>query len=447
MPRDSESTRQDHVKGEENIDPAGDPLPGPVSVTATAATAAAAAAMTATAATTHPLSSPTSSLFNSYTTSTLHPPPAHTPKLSLIERYLHLTALTPTTFTNTYAFWQFAKARGIYGGEIIGQCIVAAAATVADAFWLHSIHSYFVLAGDAKIPITYEVTNVRTGRSFATREVKALQRGQPIAVLMASFQCTSPTKNRAAGAVAPLEWEAAMPEVPKPWELPSEQEKIKQAEAALVSLPKTIAQKKTANPGDPSIAADVAALASIHSILRRLRLRLERDPFEWRALGPWGDSPDAPTETRKVRYWVRARERLSPVSSSGIPHAQHAALAYLTDNWFIGTVVRVNPAATSWKNLAMMVSLDHTVYFHAGFDTRVDEAPGNHGHDHDHGWLLTEMDAPWVAHGRSVVTQRVWRASDGRLLATCFQEGLVRFKDADSSGEIREDRSSRSSKL
>ena len=424
MPRDSESTREDHVKGEENIDPAGGPVPAsaePAGTMTTTTAATAATPTTSTSTSTSPSRS-FSALVNSYNTSTLHPPP-DIPKLSLIERYLHLTALTPTTFTNTYAFLKVAAARGIYGGEIIGQCIVAAAATVAEAFWLHSMHSYFVLPGDPKIPITYEVTNVRTGRSFATREVKALQRGQPIAVLMASFQRPpAPSKNRAVP-----EWQIAMPEVPKPWELPSEQDKIKQAEAALASLCDSIAQKKMADPGDPSIATDEATLSSAYAALRRRMLRRERDPFEWRAL----KSSHAPTDAhsaRKVRYWVRARESLSPT----ISHVQHAALAYLTDNWFIGTVSRVNPAAISEKNLAMMVSLDHTVYFHLGPDTRVD-APG------DHGWLLAEMDAPWVAHERGVVTQRIWRVSDGRLVATCFQEGLIRLKDSNSIGQGSED--------
>ena len=418
MPRDSESAREGHIKGEENIDPAGAELA--LGTTTTTATA--------TAISPSPHSLP--SLVNLHTASTLHPPPAHIPKILLIERYLHLTALTPTTFTNTYAFWQVATARGIPGGEIIAQCIMAAAATVAETFWLHSVYSFFVLAGDARIPITYEVTNVRTGKIFATRDVTALQRGQPIVVLIASYYRPTPlaAKNRALP-----EWEAAMPEVPKPWEFPSEQDKIKQADAALYSLCNTIAQKKIADPGDPSIAADEAARSSVHAALCRRRLHLECDLFEWRALEPRDSPSHSPTEAysmRKVRYWVRMRESLSSSSR----HVQNAVLAYLTDSWFIGTVARINPAAASEKDIAMIVSLDHEVYFHPELDMRVE------------GWLLVEMDAPWVAHERGVVTQRIWRASDGRLIATC--EGPVRLEDGtgrEDGGEVKV--GSQSSKL
>ena len=104
---------------------------------------------------------------------------------------------------------------------------------------------------------------------------------------------------------------------------------------------------------------------------------------------------------------------------------QLAALAYLTDNLFIDTMGMVN-AAAGMENLKMMVSLDHTVYFHVGGETRVD---GEEEEDKDGGWLLVEMDAQWVGEERGVVTQRVWRGGDGRLVATCVQEGLVRLRE------------------
>lgn len=418
----AKSIRQDHATTEatreENIDPVG--------TTTTTTTVAATAA-------TFPSSPLPTNAY--YSTSILQPPPAHIPRLSLIERCLHVTSLTPNTFTNTYAFLRVAGARHIFGGEIMGQCIVAAAGTVPETFWLHSVHSCFVLGGNAEIPIKYEVTDVRTGKSFATREVKATQKGQPVVVLIASFQRQVPAEKPTAGAVT--EWQVAMPEVLQPWEIPSEQDKIKQAEAILASLGETIALNKMRNAHDPSIPADEATLSSAFAALHRRKLKLQLDPFEWRGLegpfvgekGPEGFSytPTEALSARKVRYWVRAREPLLPTSSSGIPHAQLAALVYCTDYWLIGTPLRVHPATASGDNLALILSLDHTVYFHLGPETRVDE-PG------DQGWLLVEMDAPWVANDRSVVTQRIWRASDGRLVATCFQQGLIRLK-GDRIGE------------
>ena len=416
----AKSIRQDPTGEENGIDPVG---------TTTAITTVAATAAT----------SPSSPLPTNtyYSTSILQPPPAHIPRLSLMERYLHVTSLTPNTFTNTYAFVRVPGARRIFGGEILGQCIVAAAGTVPETFCLHSIHSSFVLMGNPEIPIKYEVADVRTGRSFATREVKATQKGQVIVVLIASFLRQVPAKKPTPGAAT--EWQVAMPEVLQPWEIPSEQDKVKQAEAILSSLGETIALNKFRNLHDPSIAADEAALSSAFAALHRRKLQLQLDPFDWREIerpfhfvGKTGSEASSytPTEafsSRKLRYWVRAREPLLPMSSSGIPHAQLAALVYCTDYWFIGTPLRINPATASGDNYALMISLDHIVYLHLGPETRVDE-PG------DQGWLLVEMDAPWLANGRTVITQRIWRASDGRLVATCFQQGLIKLKD-DSTGE------------
>ncbi|RPB29263.1 Thioesterase/thiol ester dehydrase-isomerase, partial [Terfezia boudieri ATCC MYA-4762] len=306
---------------------------------------------------------------------TLYPLPPYLSSFSLIERYLHLTPVTPTTFTNTNALFHPPGARGIYGGEIIGQSIVAAASTVPEGFWLHSIHAYFVLAGDAKIPITYEVVNVRTGRSFATRQVKVQQMGEVIFLLMASFQKPVAEGRRESGSVA--EWQVEMPD-------------------------------KT--------------LSTVSTAIIHLKRRLDRDPFEWRKLQSSAYPTSQPYSERKVRFWVRARKPLLPQAESGIPHVQLGALAYFTDSWFIDTMGMVNRAA-GWENLKMLVSLDHVVYFHVGGETRVDRG------GKDGGWLLVEMDAQWVGEERGVVTQRVWRGGDGRLIATCVQEGLVRLKE------------------
>ncbi|KAF8434694.1 thioesterase-like superfamily-domain-containing protein [Terfezia claveryi] len=358
MPRDSEEPRPPTVKGEENIDPA--------------------SSSDLSTANTTPLPPNFSK-----PTSTLYPIPPYLSSLSLIEHYLHLTPVTPTTFTNTNALWHPPGARGIYGGEIIGQSIVAAASTVPEGFWLHSIHAYFVLAGDAKIPITYEVVNVRNGRSFATRQVKVQQMGKVIFLFMASFQKPVAEARRHSGSVA--EWQVEMPDVPKPNEVANEEENIKKGEELCTKL---------------------------------------QDPFEWRRLQPSAYPTSQPYSERKVRFWVRARKPMLPQAESGIPHVQLAALAYFTDNWFIGTVGRVNSAAGG-ENLKMLVSLDHVVYFHVGRETRVDKGED----DKDGGWLLVDMDAQWVGEERGVVTQRVWRGGDGRLVATCVQEGLVRLRE------------------
>src|SRR4051812_42618026 len=104
----------------------------------------------------------------------------------------------------------------VFGGQVIGQALVAACRTVDVAERPpHSLHAYFLLAGDPKVPIIYEVERVRDGKSFTTRRVKAIQHGQPIFVMMVSFHVNEP---------AAMDHQAKMPDVPKPDELPSEAE-------------------------------------------------------------------------------------------------------------------------------------------------------------------------------------------------------------------------------
>ncbi|KAJ3603266.1 hypothetical protein NHX12_031008, partial [Muraenolepis orangiensis] len=83
--------------------------------------------------------------------------------------------------------------RRLFGGQIIGQALVAAAQSVDDHLFAHSLHCYFVRAGDPGIPVLYKVDGIRDGRSFCVRSVKAIQHGEPILVLQASFHMDQPS--------------------------------------------------------------------------------------------------------------------------------------------------------------------------------------------------------------------------------------------------------------
>src|SRR6266566_1552283 len=104
----------------------------------------------------------------------------------------------------------------VFGGQVIGQALVAACRTVEEVAERppHSLHAYFLLAGDPKVPIIYEVDRIRDGKSFATRRVIAIQHGQAIFSTAVSFHGDEPG----------LSHQAKMPDVPKPDELPSESE-------------------------------------------------------------------------------------------------------------------------------------------------------------------------------------------------------------------------------
>ncbi|KAJ5126645.1 hypothetical protein N7448_007424 [Penicillium atrosanguineum] len=351
----------------------------------------------------------------------LDPPPRDHSK-ALIENVLDLTPvvdLGPDVFTNTRPLWHPPGARGIYGGAAIAQSLSAAMRTVPADFAVHSMHCYFVLAGDSEIPILYHVERVRDGRSFVTRTVQARQRGRPIFTTTLSFSRVG------SGGEKTADHASTKPEV----KLPDELE------------PGTIRALSNAGGG----------------------------PFESRKAGIVNRSSSNP-EDKKVRRYVRAR---GPISEGGGYQAHLSALAYVTDSYFIGTVARVhdiprfsspaelqkllkalkNPSdlddediakalqelkeeeaadlrrqlegalndannfkpKEDHKEVGMMVSLDHSIYFHNPRAFRADE------------WMLMESESPWAGEGRGLAIQKIW-SKDGLLIATCTQEGVVRLK-------------------
>lgn len=147
--------------------------------------------------------------------STLIRPPPVDPSKSAIENVLELTQLVDidaNLYTNTRQLWHPAGARGIYGGAVIAQCLSAAQRTVPDNFTIHSMHCYFVLAGNAEIPIIYHVEHVRDGKSFVTRTVQARQRAKPI------FTTTMSFVREGAGGKEAVQHAVSMANVPLPLE-------------------------------------------------------------------------------------------------------------------------------------------------------------------------------------------------------------------------------------
>lgn len=144
----------------------------------------------------------------------IRPPPVDHSQ-SAIENVLELTQLSdidPNLFTNTRPMWHPPGARGIFGGAAIAQTLSAAQKTVDEDFTVHSMHCYFVLAGNADIPIIYHVERVRSGKSFATRTVQARQRGKVI------FTTTMSFVRQNSGGDQKVEHAHPMPDVPLPTE-------------------------------------------------------------------------------------------------------------------------------------------------------------------------------------------------------------------------------------
>lgn len=293
------------------------------------------------------------------------------PQLSPIERNLELEELDYDIYRSARELWRPKNARGIFGGAVIAQALSAASRTVPEGYNIHSLHSYFVLKGDESRPVVYHVERVRDGKSYITRTVQARQRNRAIFTLTCSFQ-------KPEGST--LAHQSTMPTgLSQPEDLPSDADIIASGDAGKFEL-------------SPRLR-DIL----LHNV--------EVSPTESRRC-PTGSAGRPPHEKRQA-FWVRAKGRIQ-----GGWHMHAMALSYFSDSWFLSTSLRVNGKGPG--HVAMMASLDHTIYFHA--PCKADE------------WLYFEMESPWSGGGRGFNIGRVF-TREGQLVAECIQEGLIRMKE------------------
>ena len=260
------------------------------------------------------------------------------------------------------------RVQRVFGGQVLGQALVAAARTVEGRV-CHSLHAYFLRAGDPKVPILYEVDRSRDGSSFTSRRVVAIQHGRPIFTLEASFQVDEPGYEHA----------FPMPDVPAPETLPSEEElrakvvdRLPEEVRAWVSRPRPIETR----PVDP------------------------RDYF----------SPDKRPPHEML--WIRATGVLPDDLA-----LHQCVLAYASDMSLLDTGLL--PHGIGWfDNKVQMASLDHAMWFHRPF--RADD------------WLLYVQDSP-SASGARGINRGLMYARDGRLVASVAQEGLMRPRSGGKS--------------
>ncbi|HKJ17408.1 MAG TPA: acyl-CoA thioesterase II [Xanthomonadales bacterium] len=248
---------------------------------------------------------------------------------------------------------------------------VLAASKTVEDRLIHSLHAYFLLPGNPDAPIVYNVEHNRDGGSFSSRRVLAIQHGRPIFNLAASFQV------REEG----LEHQFEMPDVPEPENLKS--------------------------------GLDVSAekLKIAPEMLRRWCNQF--GPFDFRPVD--GDSLNlAEPSPPNRKLWFRLR------GNPGDDQLVHRALlAYVSDFHLFGTAML--PHGISWFNQRLMVaSLDHAMWFH--HDARVDE------------WLLYDCDSPITSGGRGLARGSIFD-SQGRLVASTAQEGVLRLRPEEPSGD------------
>ena len=260
----------------------------------------------------------------------------------------------------------------VFGGQVLGQALSAAQATLEqdEGRAAHSLHGYFLRAGNIEAPIVYMVDRTRDGGSFSVRRVTAIQHGQPILFLAASFQ------KEEGGA----EHQLSMPEVPMPEDI------------------------------EPAVALAPEVLATLPTKVQRWVSR--QGPFEFRHVYP-RDELNPPKRPPYQQVWFKLSE---PVGDA--PELHRALLAYASDFQLLGTATFPHGISYYQPNV-QMASLDHAMWFHRPF--RTDD------------WLLYSIDSPSAQQSRGLARGMVYDRQ-GRLVASTAQEGLIRVvRDARSS--------------
>jgi acyl-CoA thioesterase-2 len=249
----------------------------------------------------------------------------------------------------------------VFGGQVAGQALVAACRTVPRGV-VHSLHAYFLRPGDPRVPILYSVDRIRDGRSFTTRLVAAIQHGEAIFQLSASFQAEEPG----------FEHQDPMPAAPEPESVPSWSERV----APLLA-------------GAPA----------------EMRAWLDRErPIDMRYVDEVPILSAAPRPPDQ-QVWLRADGKLPDDLA-----LHQCVVAYASDMTLLDTALL--PHGVAWADdRVMMASLDHAMWFHRPF--RADA------------WLLYQLHSPSAAGARGFTRGEIW-TRDGRLAVSVAQEGLLR---------------------
>lgn len=251
----------------------------------------------------------------------------------------------------------------VFGGQVIAQALSAAERTVDESRNAHSLHAYFLRGGSEDHETDFRVKRDFDGGSFSNRRVVASQQGNAILNLTASFQ--RPQEG--------LEHQhPAMPDVPGPDELKSD-----------ITLRREIAEMATGTQREKLL----------------MPWPIDTRPVEPRSWLSSGKSEPL------SHCWFRTVARLPDE-----PHIHRAVLAYASDMQLLATSTL--PHGLTWyRGELKAASLDHAIWFHEPF--RADE------------WLLYVTDSPWAGGARGFARGSIF-SSDGKLIASTSQEGMIR---------------------
>ena len=252
--------------------------------------------------------------------------------------------------------------KALFGGQVMGQALSAAQETVSSDRFVHSLHSYFLRAGDANKPVVYDVEVIRDGASFSTRRVQAIQNGKAIFYMTASFQHIEEG----------FEHQDTMPNVPPPEQVSSFSDYSKEVQYA---LPEPIRQKF-----------------------------LAEKPIDLRPVQKYNWLQPEKSEAT-CQMWVKANGDLPDDL-----RIHTYMLAYTSDFHFLPTALFPH-GVSHWQPSFQIATIDHAMWFHRPF--RFDD------------WLLYCMDSPSASNGRGLVKGQIFNRQ-GELVASTMQEGVIR---------------------
>lgn len=285
---------------------------------------------------------------------------------SLVENILHLEPVEVNIFQGI-TLPDAPKFGKVFGGQLVGQALAAASKTVDCLKIVHSLHCYFLLVGDLNIPIIYQVHRLRDGNSFATRRVDAIQKGNIIFTLLASFQKEEQGFEHQ---------ETTMPQVPAP-EMLLSMEELRERRLTDPRLPRSYRNKVASKEFVPW-------------------------PIEIRFCEPNSNTNQSKSPP-SLRYWFRAKGKLSDDQA-----LHRCVVAFASD--LIFSSVSLNPHRRKGFRTASL-SLDHSMWFHRSF--RADD------------WLLFVIVSPVASKARGFVSGEMFNTK-GELLVSLTQEALLR---------------------
>ncbi|XP_046360372.2 acyl-coenzyme A thioesterase 8-like [Haliotis rufescens] len=283
----------------------------------------------------------------------------------LKKSFLNLDKIDENIYRSTYLLHP-KYTKSVFGGQLIGQALVAAAKTVPESQFAHSLHCYFLQGGSGDRPVVYYVDRTRDGKTYCSRTVKAIQRGKAVLTMQTSFKKEE---------TDPYRHQFKMPKTVGPDNL------LNTMDLAKIALEsRNLPEKRKTMLGmflDEPMNVEVRPIDPMH--LARVK-------------------PHAPHR----QVWMRACGHIGDDINM-----HKCAAAYMSDLMLLDVALMPAETGTSFS----ITSLDHSMWFHNPF--------------HANEWMLYEMESPHCGSGRSLSLGRLWR-SDGVLAMSISQEGVIR---------------------